>query len=317
MLTIKKHPLLLHRFPELRARSALLQRMGKTIIYGAQLNDAVLVQLECHLQISLTPLTVWQVGKYDVVMLADELTPELQTACWAYHIDCASTFDLPDLSQPGLLVMDMDSTAIQIECIDEIAKLAGVGEAVSLVTEQAMQGLLDFEQSLRERVRALKGADENILSQVLSTLPLMSGLTELVAELQARGWKVAIASGGFTYFADHLKSELNLVAAYANQLEIKDGKLTGEVLGEVISAETKAQLLYKLAEQYDIESHNIVAIGDGANDLPMIEAAGLGVAFHAKPKVTEQASIAIQHADLTGLLCVLSASLIPQRKLTW
>ncbi|MFA0520579.1 phosphoserine phosphatase SerB, partial [Vibrio sp. 10N.222.55.E8] len=163
---------------------------------------------------------------------------------------------VPDLSKPGLIVMDMDSTAIQIECIDEIAKRAGVGELVSDITERAMQGELDFEQSLRQRVGALKGADEAILEQVRQSLPFMPDLVELVNTLNKLGWKTAIASGGFTYFSDYLKDTLNLDHAQSNTLEIVDGKLTGEVLGDVVSAQTKADILVELADEYELELHN-------------------------------------------------------------
>lgn len=231
-------------------------------------------------------------------------------------LDCASITVLPELAKPGLIVMDMDSTAIQIECIDEIAKLAGVGELVSEITERAMQGELDFEASLRERVAALKGADESILSQVRQTLPLMPELVELVNTLKALGWKTAIASGGFTYFSDHLKEMLGLDFAQSNTLEIVDGKLTGKVLGDIVSAETKADILVTLADEYDVEPHNTVAVGDGANDLVMMATSGLGIAYHAKPKVQQQAQTAICHAGLGGVVCILSAALVQQKRIS-
>ncbi len=144
--------------------------------------------------------------------------------------------------------MDMDSTAIQIECIDEIAKLAGTGEMVSEVTERAMRGELDFTASLRQRVATLKDADANILLQVRESLPLMPGLAQLVLKLETLGWKVAIASGGFTFFAEYLRDKLHLDAVVANELEIMDGKLTGNVIGDIVDAKYKAATLRKLAE---------------------------------------------------------------------
>ena len=204
--------------------------------------------------------------------------------------------------------MDMDSTAIQIECIDEIAKLAGVGELVSAITESAMRGELDFEQSLRRRVGTLKGAPESILQQVRENLPLMPGLVETIQTLQKYGWKTAIASGGFTYFADYLKALLQLDFAASNQFDIEDGKLTGLVKGDVVDAQYKAKTLQHLLEAYGIDSQHSIAIGDGANDLAMMNVAGLGVAFHAKPKVQQQAQIVVNFADLTALLCLLSAN---------
>lgn len=262
-------------------------------------------------------MATWKVGKYEVALMTGELTSEHETILQALSLDYANLHDVPDLSKPGLVVMDMDSTAIQIECIDEIAKLAGVGEQVSEVTERAMQGELDFEESLRQRVGALKDADESILEAVRSDLPMMPDLREFVASLQAFGWKTAIASGGFTYFSDYLKETLNLDHAQSNTLEIVGGKLTGQVLGDVVSAQTKAEILSELAEQYDIEPHNTVAVGDGANDLVMMNAAGLGVAYHAKPKVEQQAQTAVRFSGLGGVLCILSAGLVKQQKVAW
>lgn len=209
------------------------------------------------------------------------------------------------LSQPGLLVMDMDSTAIEIECIDEIAKLAGVGEQVAAVTARAMNGELDFAQSLRQRVATLKDAPESILKQVLDAVPLMPGLAALVTFLQQHQWQVVIASGGFTYFTEALKQRLKLTATFANQLEIIDGKLTGQVLGAVVDAQTKAEVVQQIARQYQIPPRQTVAIGDGANDLPMLAEAALGVAFHAKAKVQAQAKAAIRQGSLLQLLYLL------------
>jgi phosphoserine phosphatase len=182
---------------------------------------------------------------------------------------------------------------------------------------RAMQGELDFKESLLQRVGSLAGADEAILAKVKSELPFMPEIRELVATMQKYGWKAAIASGGFTYFSDYLKEELNLVHAQSNQLEILNGKLTGNVIGDIVSAETKAEILVELADKYDIEISNTVAVGDGANDLVMMEAAGLGIAYHAKPKVQQQAQAAIRHADLGGVACILSASLLLNKKLSW
>ncbi|EAT3056158.1 phosphoserine phosphatase SerB, partial [Salmonella enterica] len=183
------------------------------------------------------------------------------------------------------------------------------GEKVAEVTERAMRGELDFTASLRSRVATLKGADADILRQVRGNLPLMPGLTQLVLKLEALGWKIAIASGGFTFFADYLRDQLRLTAAVANELEIMDGKFTGHVIGDIVDAEYKANTLLRLAQEHDIPLAQTVAIGDGANDLPMIKAAGLGIAFHAKPKVNEKTEITIRHADLMGVFCILSGSM--------
>lgn len=217
-------------------------------------------------------------------------------------IEAALIIDAPKLAEPGLLVMDMDSTTIEIECIDEIAKLAGVGEQVAAVTELAMQGELDFAQSLHQRVATLTDAPEQILADVAKNIPLMAGLETLICELKKHNWRIAVASGGFTYFADHLKEMLALDATFANVLDIADGKLTGKVLGSVVDAQVKADSLTLLAEQYQIPASQTVAMGDGANDLIMMAAAGFGVAFHAKPIVLAQADSSINKQGLDCLL---------------
>lgn len=225
------------------------------------------------------------------------------SASWDLELVCLNHFI--DLAKPGLLVMDMDSTAIQIECIDEIAVLAGVGAEVAAVTARAMNGELDFAQSLRQRVATLHNAPEQILQQVLDQVPLMPGLTSLVSHLQQHQWQVAIASGGFTFFTEALKTRLGLTATYANVLEIVDGKLTGQVLGEIVDAQRKAEVIAELSAQYHIDGAQTVAIGDGANDLPMLKVAALGVAFHAKPKVQAAAKAAIRQGSLLQLLYLL------------
>ena len=217
-------------------------------------------------------------------------------------IEAALIEKAPLLSLPGILVMDMDSTTIEIECIDEIAVLAGVGEEVAAVTEQAMLGELDFAQSLHQRVATLAGSSEGILAEVAQDIPLMDGLETLIKALKVHGWKIAIASGGFTYFADHLKNLLALDAAHANTLEIIDGKLTGKVLGDVVDAQAKADTLLYLQNKYNLPKEQTVAMGDGANDLVMMAAAHLGVAFHAKPLVLAKADSAI---STSGLDCLL------------
>ncbi|MEZ8991424.1 phosphoserine phosphatase SerB [Vibrio breoganii] len=254
----------------------------------------------------------WNVGRYQVLLTKSALVEKMSALLAANKADFAHLTDLPDMSEPGLALFDMDSTLIEIECIDEIAKLAGVGEEVSEVTERAMQGELDFEQSLRQRVAKLADADESILKEVRSVLPLMAEAKLLVDGLKACGWKVAVASGGFTYFSNHLKELLELDFAQSNQLEIIEGKLTGSVVGDVVSAQTKADILEQLRNDYHFEKSNCIAVGDGANDLVMMAAAGLGIAYHAKPKVVEQAQTAVNYADLGGVLCLLSASHVLQ-----
>lgn len=228
-------------------------------------------------------------------------------AQWPVELVCLDHF--VSLAKPGLLVMDMDSTAIQIECIDEIAVLAGVGAEVAAVTARAMNGELDFAQSLRQRVATLANAPEHILQQVLDTVPLMPGLTSLVSHLQQQQWQVAIASGGFTFFTDALKLRLALTATFANVLEIKDGRLTGQVLGDIVDAHRKAAVVAELSTQFGLDPSQTVAIGDGANDLPMLKMAALGVAFHAKPKVQAEAKAAIRQGSLLQLLYLLEPAL--------
>jgi phosphoserine phosphatase len=237
----------------------------------------------------------------------DNLNVQLENVAKRFSVELCLVDKTPSLTKPGLLLMDMDSTVIAVECIDEIAVLAGVGEQVSAVTTQAMQGKLDFAQSLRTRVACLIDADETILQQVRDALPLMPGVVNLVMILKSYDWKVAIASGGFSYFADYLQDRLNLDAAVANDLGIQDKKLTGKVQGVIVDAGVKAQTLKNLAEQWSIPSSQTIAMGDGANDLVMMNAAALGVACHAKPIVRRQADIAIRRGNLDTLLWVLKA----------
>lgn len=316
-LSIKKHTTLLNRLPETRLATQLDKAKANWIVYGSMLTAQQFEDIDFFTGQFNAIVESWKVGPYEVALMSGELTAEHETILQGLELDYARISEVPDLSRPGLIVLDMDSTAIQIECIDEIAKLAGVGEEVAEVTERAMQGELDFEQSLRQRVGKLKGADASILEAVRKELPLMPELPALITTLHAFGWKTAIASGGFTYFSDHLQQLLSLDHAQSNTLEIVDGKLTGEVLGDVVSAQTKAEILADLAQQYEIEMHNTVAVGDGANDLVMMGVAGLGVAYHAKPKVEAKAQTSVRFSALGGVLCILSAGLVKQQKLSW
>lgn len=297
------------QFPTaLLANEEPIQNGEPFILYGTKLDITKLEKFQQKCGQNFQIFDVWMVAKNIIVLLKGQWFADFIKFAHDVEVDIAKLDFSPKLSQAGLLVMDMDSTAIQIECIDEIAKLAGVGELVSAITESAMRGELDFEQSLRRRVGTLKGAPESILQQVRENLPLMSGLVETIQTLQKYGWKTAIASGGFTYFADYLKALLQLDFAASNQFDIEDGKLTGLVKGDVVDAQYKAKTLQHLLEEYDIDSQYSIAIGDGANDLAMMNVAGLGVAFHAKPKVQQQAQIVVNFADLTALLCLLSAN---------
>ncbi|GAA0350409.1 phosphoserine phosphatase [Morganella psychrotolerans] len=279
------------------------------LLYGRGLDKARISDFQHRLGAAIVVVSSWRIDDYQVVRIAGSLSGRIKRVADEFQMDVVPLGNIPKLRSPGLLMMDMDSTAIQIECIDEIARLAGVGDEVAGVTERAMLGELDFSESLKARVGLLAGADANILQQVLDNLPLMPGLTSLVRKLQAMDWHVAIASGGFTFYANHLKDSLRLIAVYANQLEVKDGKLTGKVKGPVVDAKYKAQALLKLAAFLNIPVEQTVAIGDGANDLKMLKKAGLGIAFHAKPKVYARAKVAIRHADLMGVMCTLSGGL--------
>lgn len=203
---------------------------------------------------------------------------------------------------PRLLVMDMDSTFITIEVIDELARRHGVGAEVAAVTERAMRGELDFEASLRARVERLRGLPAATLDEVAASLVLSDGAEQLIAALLARGAAVAIASGGFTFAAERLRQRMNLTAAYANQLEIVDGVVTGRVLGAVITAERKAEIVRELAAARGLAPWQTAAVGDGANDRLMLAAAGFGVAFRAKPILAGFADAAIDHGGLERIL---------------
>lgn len=281
---------------------------GYSILFGENLDYAKLLAFAQNCGENFQIFDCWQVLKNAVVLLQGELDREMIAQAHQLQLDAAPLNFNARLNQAGLLVMDMDSTAIKIECIDEIAKLAGTGEEVSAITAAAMRGELDFEQSLRRRVATLKNAPESILAEVRANLPLMEGLLETLAELKKYDWKTAIASGGFTYFADYLQQTLGLDAAVSNQFEIIEGKLTGEVQGNIVHAQYKADTLQRLAAEFGIAPQNTVAIGDGANDLAMMSVADLGAAFHAKPKVQQQAQVVVNFADLTGLICLLSAN---------
>ncbi|HFE31948.1 MAG TPA: phosphoserine phosphatase SerB [Gammaproteobacteria bacterium] len=211
-----------------------------------------------------------------------------------------------DPATVGLLITDMDSTLISIECVDEIADFVGVKPQVAAITEAAMRGEIDFEASLRQRVALLEGLNTSALQQVYDErLRLNPGAETLIHGLKARGIKLALVSGGFTFFTDRLKARLGLDFTLANVLAEKDGKLLGSVEGAIIGAEAKATYLTALCHELDIHPSQVVAMGDGANDLKMLAAAGLGVAYHAKPAVRAQADAALHHRGLDAVLDML------------
>jgi len=204
-----------------------------------------------------------------------------------------------------LVCFDMDSTLIQTEVIDELAELTGVGDQVRAITESAMNGEIDFSESFKKRMALLEGLSEEVLQNVAINLPITKGAHRLMKALKYYGYKTAILSGGFTYFGEYLQKELGIDYVYANQLEIKDGKLTGNYLGEIVDGKKKAEYLKAIAEREGIHINQTIAVGDGANDLPMLNLAGLGIAFHAKPKVKENASTSISSLGLDGILYLL------------
>jgi phosphoserine phosphatase len=204
-----------------------------------------------------------------------------------------------------LVCFDMDSTLIQTEVIDELAHEAGIGDKVAAITEAAMRGELDFEQSFKERVALLKGLDEKVMKKIAENLPLTDGAERLFKILKKYGYKTAILSGGFNYFGHYLKHKLGVDYVFANDLEIKDGKLTGNHMGDIVDGNRKAELLKLIAFKEDIHLNQVIAVGDGSNDLPMLNMAGLGIAFHAKPKVKESARHAISNNGLDAILYLL------------
>ncbi|MDR1880397.1 MAG: phosphoserine phosphatase SerB [Tannerellaceae bacterium] len=204
-----------------------------------------------------------------------------------------------------LICFDMDSTLINTEVIDELAERAGVGEKVRAITEAAMRGEIDFAESFRERCALLKGLDVSVLQQIAESLPITEGVDRLMRILKQVGFKIAILSGGFTYFGNYLKQKYAIDYVYANELEVVDGKLTGEYIGDIVDGKRKAELLRLIAQVENVDIRQTVAVGDGANDLPMISIAGLGIAFHAKPKVKATAKQSISTIGLDGILYFL------------
>lgn len=204
-----------------------------------------------------------------------------------------------------LICFDMDSTLIQAECIDQLAEKAGVGQQVKEITERAMRGEIDFNESFKERVALLKGLDVSVMQEIAENLPITEGVGRLMEVLKRAGFKTAILSGGFTYFGDYLKRKFGFDYVYANELEIENGKLTGNYVGDIVDGKRKAELLKLIAQVEHVNIAQTIAVGDGANDLPMLSAAGLGVAFHAKPKVKATAKQSISTIGLDGVLYFL------------
>jgi phosphoserine phosphatase len=243
-------------------------------------------------------------------ILADASALRGQLLQLAQDLNIDIAFQVDDIYRRNrrLIAFDMDSTLIQTEVIDELAAAAGVGEEVAKITEAAMNGELDFRESLERRVALLEGLEESALEEIGRRLPLTPGAERLVATLRSLGYVTAILSGGFSFFGERLKKRLGIDFVFANELEVQGGRLTGRVVGDIVDGQRKADLLRRLAQQAGIRLEQTIAVGDGANDLPMLDAAGLGIAFHAKPKVRASAGQVISNLGLDGILYLVGMS---------
>ena len=237
----------------------------------------------------------------------DRIAMQEQLMKLASELEMDFSFQLDNMYRRmrRLICFDMDSTLIETEVIDELAIRAGVGDEVKAITERAMRGEIDFTESFRERVALLKGLDESVMQDIAEHLPITEGVDRLMYVLKKYGYKIAILSGGFTYFGQYLQQKYGIDYVYANELEIVDGKLTGRYLGDVVDGKRKAELLRLIAQVEKVDIAQTIAVGDGANDLPMLGVAGLGIAFHAKPKVVANAKQSINTIGLDGVLYFL------------
>lgn len=236
------------------------------------------------------------------------LRAKLVDVASAMDVDIAFQEDSLYRRNRRLVVFDMDSTLIEAEVIDELAMAAGVGEQVSAITEAAMRGELDFKESFRQRLSLLEGLDASVLETIADSLKLTEGTERLLTILKKLGYKTAIVSGGFTYFGHYLQARLGFDYVFANELDIRNGRVTGEVAGDIIDGPRKAELLRELAEKENISLEQVIAVGDGANDLPMLSIAGLGIAFRAKPIVRASAKQAISCLGLDSMLYLMGLS---------
>lgn len=273
----------------------------RLVVQGKAITFAHLAHIHQLCASSVQFVQIAQHGYY--LANQSEINPSVQQFCADQKIDCTYVENNQFIQNFGLCVMDMDSTLISIECIDEIADMVGLKPQVAAITERAMQGELDFAQSLRERVALLKGLQESDLMRVLNErLQLNPGVQQWIDTCKANNITTLLVSGGFNFFADRVKAMLGLDYAVANTLEIIDGKLTGKILGNIVDAQTKADELVKLRDRLGLNASQTIAIGDGANDLKMMSAAGVGVAYHAKPVVQAQASYALNYVGLDGVI---------------
>ncbi|MCK6374494.1 MAG: phosphoserine phosphatase SerB [Zoogloea sp.] len=264
-------------------------------------------KLETRALKDLTTLTgsegVGRLGPNAVRLLNANPHPDLATYCETHELDFAFVPEGRRLADFRLFVTDMDSTLITIECIDEIADMQGLKAEVAEITEAAMRGELDFRESLTRRVALLEGLPEDALRRVFQErLKLNPGAEAMIAGLKKAGIVTVLVSGGFTYFTERLQKQLGFDYAVANELEIRAGKLTGKVKGDIIDGEAKRHTLELVRKHHGFAPETVIAAGDGANDLPMLLAAGVGIAYHAKPVVREKASYALNHSGLDGIL---------------
>jgi len=281
--------------PHLHAIASTLAAEGANIEKISRLSESTLASVEIHAQ--LPPARD-----------ADALKRTLLAVATSAGFDVSLQRESLYRRSKRLVVMDMDSTLIRIEVIDELARAAGVVDRVARITERAMQGEMDYDQSLRERVELLKGLDVKVLDRIAAELPLTEGAETLVRELKRLGYSIAIISGGFSRAADALKRRLDIDYAYSNNLEVSEGKLTGRVVGPIVNAQRKAELLETIAQAEGVLLDQVIAVGDGANDALMLERAGLGIAFHAKPKLRESADTSISASGLDSILYLLGIS---------
>lgn len=274
----------------------------RLVIQGAAISLQQLTHI--HQLTSATHQQFIQIGEHAYLLPNQQaIASELRAFCQEQQIDLALVHDQHNLSNLGLAVMDMDSTLITIECIDEIADMQGLKPQVAAITESAMRGEIEFAESLRRRVALLQGLDASALQRVIDErLQLTPGAQEWITACKQHNIKTMLVSGGFDFFADRVKAMLGLDVAKANSLEIVDGKLTGRLLGNIVDAQAKADYLERFRRELGLRQDQVVAIGDGANDLKMMSVAGCGVAYHAKPVVQQQATYALNHVNLEGLV---------------